>query len=47
MSSLNTSAVEMVKSLKKGELTSEELVKSYIKEIKKKRKRCTSLGILR
>ena len=36
MSSLNTSAVEMVKSLKKGELTSEELVKSYIKEIKKK-----------
>ena len=38
MSSLNTSAVEMVKSLKKGELTSEELVKSYIKEIKKKEK---------
>ena len=37
MSSLNTSAVEMVKSLKKGELTSEELVKSYIKEIKKKK----------
>ena len=36
MSSLNTSVVEMVKSLKKGELTSEELVKSYIKEIKKK-----------
>ena len=36
MSLLNTSAVEMVKSLKKGELTSEELVKSYIKEIKKK-----------
>jgi len=35
---LNTSAVEMVKSLKKGELTSEELVKSYIKEIKKKEK---------
>ena len=45
MSSLNTSVVEMVKSLKKGELTSEELVKSYIKEIKKKRKRCPSLGI--
>jgi len=38
MSLLNTSAVEMVKSLKKGELTSEELVKSYIKEIKKKEK---------
>ena len=38
MSSLNTSVVEMVKSLKKGELTSEELVKSYIKEIKKKKR---------
>ena len=38
MSSLNTSVVEMVKSIKKGELTSEELVKSYIKEIKKKKK---------
>ena len=38
MSSLNTSVVEMVKSLKKGELTSEELVKSYIEQIKKKEK---------
>ena len=46
MSALNTSAVEMVKSNKKGEITSEELVKNYIKEIKKKRKRYSSLGIL-
>ena len=38
MPSLNTSVVEMVKSIKKGEITSEELVKSYIKEIKKKKK---------
>ena len=38
MSSLKISAVEMVKSVKKGEITSEELVKSYIKEIKKKEK---------
>ena len=44
MSSLNTTAVQMVKSIKKGEITSEELVKNYIKEIKK-RKRCGSLGI--
>ena len=36
MSSLKTSAVEMVQSLKKGEITSEELVKSYIEQIKKK-----------
>ena len=36
MTSLNTSVVEMVKSIKKGELTSEELVKNFIKEIKKK-----------
>ena len=36
MSALNTSVVEMVKSIKKGEITSEELVKNYIKEIKKK-----------
>ena len=36
MSALNTSVVEMVKSIKKGEITSEGLVKSYIKEIKKK-----------
>ena len=38
MSALNTSVVEMVKSIKKGEITSEGLVKSYIKEIKKKKK---------
>ena len=38
MSSLNTSAVEMVQSIKKGEITSEELVKSYIEQIKKKEK---------
>ena len=38
MSALNTSSVEMVKSIKKGEITSEELVKNYIKEIKKKEK---------
>ena len=38
MSALNTSVVEMVKSIKKGEITSEELVKNYIKEIKKKKK---------
>jgi len=30
MSTLNTSAVEMDKSIKKGEITSKELVKSYI-----------------
>jgi len=48
MPSLNTSVVEMVKSIKKGEITSEELVKNYIKEIKKKkRKRCWSLGVFR
>ena len=38
MSSLNTSVVQMVKAIKKGEITSEELVKNYIKEIKKKEK---------
>ena len=38
MPSLNISAVDMVKSIKKGEITSEELVKNYIKEIKKKKK---------
>ena len=38
MSSLKLSAVEMVQSLKKGEITSEELVKSYIEQIKKKEK---------
>ena len=35
MSSIKTSAVEMVKAIKKGEITSEELVKKYIEEIKK------------
>ena len=38
MSSPKTSAVEMVQSIKKGEITSEELVKSYIEQIKKKEK---------
>ena len=38
MSSLKTSVIEMVQSLKKGEITSEELVKSYIEQIKKKEK---------
>ena len=38
MSALKTSAVEMVQSIKKGEITSEELVKSYIEQIKKKEK---------
>ena len=38
MSSLKTSAVEMVESIKKGEITSEELVKNYIEQIKKKEK---------
>ena len=38
MSALNTSVVKMVKAIKKGEITSEELVKNYIKEIKKKKK---------
>ena len=38
MSSPKLSAVEMVQSLKKGETTSEELVKSYIEQIKKKEK---------
>ena len=33
---VNISAVEMVKSIKKGEITSEELVKTYIRELKKK-----------
>jgi len=39
MSSSKLSAVEMVQSLKKGEITSEELVKSYIDQIKKKKKK--------
>ena len=38
MSSPKTSAVEMVQSIKKGEITSEELVKNYIEQIKKKEK---------
>ena len=38
MSSLKTSVVEMVKSIKKGEISSEELVKKYIEQIKKKEK---------
>ena len=45
MSSFKTSAVEMVQSIKKGEITSEELVKIYIEQNKKKRKRCGGLGI--
>jgi Asp-tRNA(Asn)/Glu-tRNA(Gln) amidotransferase A subunit family amidase len=36
MPSVKTSAVEIVQSIKKGEITSEELVKTYIGEIKKK-----------
>ena len=35
MTSVKTSVVEMVKAIKKGEITSEKLVKSYINEIKK------------
>ena len=38
MSSPKLSVVEMVQSIKKGEITSEELVKSYIEQIKKKEK---------
>ena len=38
MPSIKTSAVEMVKSIKKGEISSEDLVKSYIEQIKKKKK---------
>ena len=38
MSSIKTSVVEMVESIKKGEITSEELVKKYIEQIKKKEK---------
>jgi len=38
MPSIKTSAVEMVKAIKKGEISSEELVKIYIKQIKKKEK---------
>ena len=38
MPSIKTSAVEMVQSIKKGEISSEELVKNYIEQIKKKEK---------
>ena len=38
MASIKTSAVEMVQAIKKGEVSSEELVKSYIEQIKKKEK---------
>ena len=38
MSSIKTTAVEIVESIKKGEITSEELVKSYIDQINKKEK---------
>ncbi len=37
MPSLNTSVVQMVKAIKNGEITSEQLVKNYIKEIKKEK----------
>ena len=38
MTSIKISAVEMVKAIKKGEISSEDLVKSYIEQIKKKEK---------
>jgi len=38
MPSVKTSAVEIVQAIKKGEISSEELVKSYIEQIKKKEK---------
>ncbi len=38
MPSIKTSAVEIVKAIKKGEISSEELVKIYIEQIKKKEK---------
>jgi len=38
MPSIKNSAVEMVQAIKKGEISSEELVKSYIEQIKKKEK---------
>ena len=38
MSSVKNSVVELVQSIKKGEISSEELVKSYIDQIKKKEK---------
>ena len=38
MPSIKTSVVEMVQAIKKGEISSEDLVKSYIEQIKKKEK---------
>ncbi len=38
MPSIKTSAVDMVQAIKKGEISSEDLVKSYIEQIKKKKK---------
>ena len=38
MSSIKTSVIEMVQAIKKGEISSEEIVKSYIEQIKKKEK---------
>ena len=38
MPSIKNSVVEMVQAIKKGEISSEELVKSYIEQIKKKEK---------
>ncbi len=38
MPSIKTSATEIVQAIKKGEITSEDLVRSYINEIKKKEK---------
>ena len=38
MTSVKISAVEMVKAIKKGEISSEDIVKSYIEQIKKKEK---------
>ena len=38
MPSIKNSVVEMVQAIKKGEVSSEELVKSYIEQIKKKEK---------
>ena len=40
---VKTSVVEMVQAIKKGEISSEKLVKSYIDQIKKKRKRYRSI----
>ena len=45
MPSIKNSAVEMVQAIKKGEISSEELVKSLYRANKKKRKRCRGLSI--